>query len=206
MRPIPILTAILVTLFLYYVVVERDTLLALAAAGPDAQTEVSEAPETDVKDESSTKPLRVVALKSKAQTIASAVVLRGQTEADRQVDVRAETSAQVISEPLDRGSMVEAGEVLCRLDPGTREAALAEAKARLLEARAKKPETEARVDEAKAKLEEALINNNAATKLAEGGFASETRVASTEASVRSAQASVAAAQSGLQSTQAGIES
>ncbi|MCW8843560.1 MAG: efflux RND transporter periplasmic adaptor subunit, partial [Rhodobacteraceae bacterium] len=71
---------------------------------------------------------------------------------------------------------------------------------------AKKPETEARLEEARARLDEAMINFTAATKLAEGGFASETRVASAQAAVRSAQAGVAAAQSGLQSTQAGIES
>ncbi len=204
MRPIPILTAILVTLFLYYVVVERDTLLALAAANPDAQSESSESPLAEDEDDSTL--LRVVALKSEAKTISSAVVLRGQTEAARQVDVRAETSAQVISEPLARGSAVEAGDVLCRLDPGTREASLAEAKARLLEARARKPEAEARLDEAESWLDEAMINFNAATKLAEDGFASETRVASTQAAVRSAEAAVAAAQSGLQSTEAGVES
>ena len=204
MRPIPILTAILVTLFLYYIVVERDTLLAFAAATPDAPEE-SAAP-SGAEDQDKPDLLRVVALKSEATAIASAVVLRGQTEADRQVDVRAETSAQVISEPLSRGSTVEAGDVLCRLDPGTREAALAEAKARLLEARARRPESEARLDEAQSRLDEAMINFNAATKLAEGGFASETRVASAQAAVRSAQAGVAAAQSGLQSTQAGIES
>ena len=51
-----------------------------------------------------------------------------------------------------------------------------------------------------------MINFNAATKLAEDGFASETRVASTQAAVRSAEAAVAAAQSGLQSTEAGVES
>ncbi|MCW9041947.1 MAG: efflux RND transporter periplasmic adaptor subunit [Pseudopelagicola sp.] len=201
MRPIPILTAILVTLFLYYVVVERETLLAFAAATPDEQSATP-----DIDQETAASLLRVVALKSEATSIASAVVLRGQTEADRQVDVRAQTSAQVISDPLSRGSVVDAGDVLCRLDPGTREAVLAEAKARLLEARAKKPETEARLEEALARLDEAMINFNAATKLAEGGFASETRVASAQAAVRSAQAGVAAAQSGLQSTQAGIES
>jgi multidrug efflux system membrane fusion protein len=83
---------------------------------------------------------------------------------------------------------------------------MAEAKARLLEARARQPETQARLDEARARLDEANINYNAAVKLSEGGFASETRVASTQAAVRSAEASVEAAKSGLQSTEAGIES
>ena len=175
MRPISVLTAILVTLFLYYIVVERDTLLALAAATPSEHSDVS-APQgaaqaTDSEDDTANL-LRVVALHSKARTIASAVILRGQTEADRQVDVRAETSARVISEPLSRGSTVKAGDVLCRLDPGTRQATL---------------------DEAKARLNEASININAATKLAKGGFASEARVASAQAGIQSAEAAVALA-------------
>lgn len=175
MRPISVLTAILVTLFLYYIVVERDTLLALAAATPSEHSDVS-APQgaaqaTDSEDDTANL-LRVVALHSKARTIASAVILRGQTEADRQVDVRAETSARVISEPLSRGSTVKAGDVLCRLDLGTRQATL---------------------DEAKARLNEASININAATKLAKGGFASEARVASAQAGIQSAEAAVALA-------------
>ena len=175
MRPISVLTAILVTLFLYYIVVERDTLLALAAATPSEQSDTAEAQgaaqATDSEDDTANL-LRVVALHSKARTIASAVILRGQTEADRQVDVRAETSARVISEPLSRGSTVKAGDVLCRLDPGTRQATL---------------------DEAKARLNEASININAATKLAKGGFASEARVASAQAGIQSAEAAVALA-------------
>ncbi|WP_372887466.1 efflux RND transporter periplasmic adaptor subunit, partial [Shimia sp.] len=47
---------------------------------------------------------------------------------------------------------------------------------------------------------------NAAEKLSEGGFASETRVASAQAAVRAAEAGVQSARSGLQSTEAGIRS
>jgi len=68
------------------------------------------------------------------------------------------------------------------------------------------PETQARLDEALARLDEAKINDNAAAKLSEGGFASETRVASAQAAVRAAEAAVASAKSGLQSTGAGIQS
>jgi multidrug efflux system membrane fusion protein len=62
------------------------------------------------------------------------------------------------------------------------------------------------VIEAEARLQEALINDRAAEKLSQGGFASESRVASATAATQTARAGVAAAQSGLQSTLAGIQS
>ncbi|SMP35244.1 efflux RND transporter periplasmic adaptor subunit [Shimia sagamensis] len=210
MRLIPVLTALLVAAVLYFVVVERDRLAAFAGNGAaeevsEENADVAAETETDETPETS-KLIRVVAVRSEARTIDSAVVLRGETEADREVEVRAETSGLVITEPLRRGSSVSAGQELCRLDVGTSTAVLAEAKARLLEARARIPSAQASVAEAEARLEEAKINDNAARKLSEGGFASSTRVASTAAGVRAAEASIQAATSGLESTQAGIES
>lgn len=206
MRIVPIITAVLVTVFLFFIVVKRDDLMSFASAeAVEPATTEAVAAETPKESPAQNAAVRVVAVKSVSSPIGSAVVLRGQTEADRQVEVRAETSARIVSEPLPRGSSVEQGQMLCELDTGTRQATLAEAKARLLEAKARVPETEARLDEAKARLEEAQINNNAAKKLSEGGFASETRVASTQASVRSAEAGIQSAISGVQSTEAGIE-
>ncbi|WP_282158018.1 efflux RND transporter periplasmic adaptor subunit [Shimia thalassica] len=204
MRIVPLITAVLVSVLLYFIVFERDR---LTSQTPETAEDVAVTEASEAEDASETDTfVRVVAVHSKARVIDSAVVLRGQTEADRQVDVRAETSAQVMSAPLRKGTMVEEGQIMCELDPGTRQASLAEAEARLAEAQARVPETQARLHEAIARLEEARINSNAAIKLIEGGFASETRVASAEASVRAAEASVQAAKSGLQSTQAGIQS
>ncbi|MCR9127243.1 MAG: efflux RND transporter periplasmic adaptor subunit [Rhodobacteraceae bacterium] len=152
------------------------------------------------------KLVRVVVRRSVAQEIDNAVVLRGQTQADRQVEVRSETTARVVSAPLRKGSFVETGDVLCRLDPGTREATLNEAQARLREARARVPEAEARLQEAHARVEEARINDNAARKLSQGGFASETRVAASQAAMRAAEASVESARTGLETAQSGIQS
>ncbi|MEC8195960.1 MAG: efflux RND transporter periplasmic adaptor subunit, partial [Pseudomonadota bacterium] len=181
MRLIPVLTAVCVSAFLYFVVVERDRLAAFAGNGaPEATPVETTEVETQTQTVSASTPssaIGVVAIKSEARTIDSAVVLRGETEADRQVEVRAETSGLVISEPLRRGTHVSAGQELCRLDVGTSAAVLAEAKARLLEAEARIPSAQAAVAEAEARLEEAKINDNAARKLSEGGFASSTRVA-----------------------------
>lgn len=208
MRPIPLITAILVTAFLYYIVVERDTLLAFASADAAAaeavQTTGAEGVELAQGD--AAPAVGVIAIHSTASQIDSAVVLRGETRAARSVEVRAETSARVISEPLRKGASVDQGAVLCQLELGTREASLTEANARLEEAQAKVPEAQARLVEATARLSEARLNQNAANKLSEGGYASETRVASAEASVQAALAAVQSAQSGLRSANAGIES
>ena len=204
MKLIPLITAILVTGFLYFLVFEREELIAFAqTSGTEA---ADDAPETSEEAAGLAKIIRVFALKSEARQIDSAVIMRGETEAARSVEVRAQTSGQVVSEPLRKGSYVTADQMLCQIDVGTREASLAEANARLAEARARVPEAQARLDEAMARLDEAKINDNAASKLSEGGFASETRVASAQAAVRAAEAAVAAAKSGLQSTGAGIQS
>ena len=212
MRLIPFITAIIVAVAMYGLVLERDRLLAFARSTPDtAQAEESEtAPSEDtgnmvVADAAQPAAIGVVVLQSTAQTVDSAVVLRGQTKANRQVNVQAETSAIVISEPMRKGASVTKGDVLCKLDPGTRQASLAEARARLNEAQSRVPEAQAKLAEAEAKLAEAKVNYNAANKLIEGGHATETRLKSTEASVRAAEASVASATSGLDATQSGIE-
>ncbi|MBS9718563.1 efflux RND transporter periplasmic adaptor subunit [Pseudohalocynthiibacter aestuariivivens] len=170
MRFFSVLTAILVSGFLYALIMERESLLSFASGDPS----VSEAPAGEAEEVPS-EPKRlvsVVALRTMAQTVDQAVLLRGQTEAARQVEVRAETSALVLSEPLRKGAHVEAGQVLCELDPGTRVATLAEAEARRAEAQ---------------------INFTAAAKLAEDGFASETRAAAARAALQAAEAGVEAA-------------
>ncbi|MFA3917770.1 efflux RND transporter periplasmic adaptor subunit [Ruegeria hyattellae] len=208
MRLIPIVTAILVTIALYLLVFERDAFLAFAKGDAAAQTtaESVEAEGTDATPKDDTASLiGVVAMQSTAREIDSAVVLRGQTKAIRQVAVLAETTSTVVSEPLRKGAFVKAGDLLCELDVGTRQADLLEVRARQSEAKSRVPESQARLDEAKARLEEALINNNAAQRLSEGGYASETRRISTEAGVRTAEAGIKTAESGLEATRAGIE-
>ena len=205
MKLIPLITAILVTGFLYLLVFEREELMAFAQSRTSDTDQDGDASVAQDDDQDETA-IRVFAVKSQARMIDSAVILRGQTEAARSVEVRAQTSGQVTSEPLRKGNYVTTDQLLCQIDVGTREASLAEANARLAEARARVPEAQARLDEAMARLDEAKINDNAASKLSQGGFASETRVASAQASVRAAEAAVASAKSGLESTGAGIQS
>ncbi|MDF1718746.1 MAG: efflux RND transporter periplasmic adaptor subunit [Antarcticimicrobium sp.] len=213
MRLIPFLTAILVTVTLYLAVFERDRLLAFArGATIEEAAQASEAAGATAGETGSAetalaegKAVGVVVMRSQARTIDSAVLLRGETRAVRQVEVRAETSGAVISEPLRKGAFIARGDVLCELDPGTRQATLAQARAALAEARARVPEAKARLEEAKAVLEEAQINYRAASKLNEGGYTAETTLLARAAGVRGAEAAIASAEAGVEATQSGIE-
>ncbi|MBE1296039.1 efflux RND transporter periplasmic adaptor subunit [Phycobacter azelaicus] len=210
MRLIPLLTAIAVAAGLYFLVFERDDLLAFARGETAEDTAAATASDAPTNPEStaqlaSQNRIGVVALRSEARPLDSAVILRGQTQAARQVEVLAETTSTVISEPLRKGAQVKAGDLLCELDPGTRQATYHEAKARLIEARSRVPEAEARLVEAQARLRESQINLVAAQKLSEGGYASETRLAAAEATERSAVAGVETAKGGLEAARAGIE-
>jgi multidrug efflux system membrane fusion protein len=218
MRIFPIITATLVMAFLYSLVFERDRIRDFAYGDRNAllaervaDSGAGSAPET-IASNDIVRIVSVVAMKSQAQDVVSAVLVRGRTEAARQVDVRAETSGLVISEPLRKGAHIQTGQTLCQLDPGTRQISLASARAGLAEALARVPEAEARLPEAlarlaeaEARLVEAAINLRAAKRLSEDGFASETRVASAEASHESAMAAVQAAKSGVAGSNSGVQ-
>ena len=161
MRIFPLLTALAVTIALYLVIMERATLLSFAGVLADEAAEEAAAPEAPL--------VRVMAQRSRAQPMTSPVVLRGRTEARRQVEIRAETTGLVVSEPLRRGASISAGDPLCEIAPGVRKAAL---------------------DEARARLSEAEINFRAASGLSERGFATDVRLANARAALQSAQAGV----------------
>ena len=210
MRVFSIITAIIVMAALYLLVFERQNIIAFATGGTEA-SESEMAPKTTTApveaeaEDVAEGAVSVVALKSKATQVDNAVLVRGRTEAARQVDVRAETTGLVISNPLRKGASVEAGQLMCVLDPGTREISLQEAQARLQEAKARLPESQARLGEANARLKEAEINETAAARLGEDGFASTTRVAQAQAAAEAARAGIESAKSGVESAAAGVQ-
>lgn len=220
MRPIPVLTAIVVCVSLYLLVMQRDALFAFATDGTvpsleqlsdpgAAQAQAADATAAATAapaPENGEKPVAVIARRSEARVIDSAVILRGETRAVRQVEVRAETGGQVISDPLRKGNFVEKGQILCEIDPGTRPSTLAEAQARLAEAHTRAPEARARLAQAEAQLREAQLNQTAAARLSQDGFASQTRLAATEAQVSSAEAAVESARAGLEAASSGVQS
>jgi len=152
-----------------------------------------------------TGKIGVVALRSRAQTVDSAVILRGETQALRDVEVRAETTATVVSEPLRKGAFVKKGDVLCQLDEATRIEDVEQARAALVQAKAAEPEARALLAQAEATHEQAHIDLNAAEQLNKDGYTSTSTLAARRASKRSAEASIAAAQSGLEAAKAGVQ-
>ncbi len=181
MRIIPLLTAICVAIALYVVIMQRDALVAFADGEGSVSIATEDAKPSAISfgensNNAEAPAVSVVTVTSVAQDIESGIVLRGRTEAARNVIARAETSGLVISEPLRKGATVNEGDVLCRLDTGTRETQLTEAKARLAEAEA---------------------NNRAAASLSEKGYTSETAAIARVAQLESAMAAVEQAQKEL---------
>lgn len=107
------------------------------------------------------------------------VVLRGRTENKRTVEVRAETAGRIVERPVERGSEVQTGDLLCRIRTEDREVALAEAQAALAQAR---------------------IEHEASLRLKEQGFQSETAIAQAKARLAAAEAQVARSELDLERT------
>lgn len=107
------------------------------------------------------------------------VVLRGRTENKRTVEVKAETAGRVVERPVDRGSEVAAGDLLCRIAIEDREAQLAEARAAL---------------------EQAQIEYEGSLRLKQQGFQSETAIAQAKARLAAAEAAVASRELDIERT------
>ena len=128
----------------------------------------------DLKDESSAAaedrtPTKVRARISQAQSYTASVMVRGRTQNKRNVDVRAETQGRVEARPIEKGSRVAAGDLLCRLAVEDRKASLAEAREGFNQAR---------------------IDYDGAQRLKQKGFQAESDIARARARLASAQASV----------------
>jgi multidrug efflux system membrane fusion protein len=112
-------------------------------------------------------PTRVRARVVHATPQVREVVLRGKTENKRTVEVKSEVAGRVIDRPVDRGAVVAAGDLLCRLSLDDRMAALGEARAAL---------------------EQATIEYEGSLRLKERGFQSETAIAQAKARLAAAEA------------------
>ena len=88
-------------------------------------------PEIKEKKINKQKAVSVLVQKSKEQEVTNGILLRGQTEAFKSVQVKAETSGSVISQPIRKGTFVKNGELLCELEVGTKSDVLSEAKVAL---------------------------------------------------------------------------
>ena len=92
MRLFPILAAIVVSAIVYGFVFQREAVLAMLAPAPENADETAEV-EPKTPPAESPNRVGVIAVHSTAQSVNNAIVLRGQTEAFRQVDLRARSSS-----------------------------------------------------------------------------------------------------------------
>jgi multidrug efflux system membrane fusion protein len=115
-----------------------------------------------------------------AKPMAIEVPLRGQTKAKSSVTAAAETTGVVASVAVSKGQTVKAGDLLCTLDQGTRQAALEQAQAGLAQA-------------------QQAYDTNAA--LVKKGVTASNTTAAAEASLKAAQAAVDQAQAELDRTE-----
>jgi multidrug efflux system membrane fusion protein len=95
------------------------------------------------------------------------IQLQGRTEADRHVNLAAETAGAIAKLPVDKGARVKKGDIVCQIDVGARSAQLEEARA-LQDARS--------------------IEYQAAKKLFEKGHTSKSQVAAAKAAFDAARA------------------
>ena len=114
-------------------------------------------------------PPSVVTRTIRAQTHASTITLFGRSETTREVMLKARTAGSVVSAPIKEGTRVTRGTIVCRQDVNARQAVL---------------------DQARAQLRSREVDFEAARKLVERGFGSETQALSAQSALDAAKASV----------------
>ncbi len=107
------------------------------------------------------------------------LLVRGRTEADKVVSVRAETAGTLEKRFVSKGDRVKTGDLVCQLDRGVRQAAVARATAAL---------------------DQAIFDHDGAVELREKGYTSETRVKALKAQMDGATATLAEAERELSYT------
>lgn len=145
--------------------------MSLAIAGWLASGELmsSTTPAEEPVEEKTTSLFRVEVQTMTAGTRQPELIIRGRTEALRNVEVRARTAGIVEEIARNEGDPVKSGDLLCRLDMGAKTAKLAEEKAKL----------------ASTKLELDVAN-----KLLKQQFAARTKQAAEQANYDAAKAAV----------------
>ncbi|MEJ8572889.1 efflux RND transporter periplasmic adaptor subunit [Microbaculum marinum] len=123
--------------------------------------------DADASDDS--KPFRVRVRTLSAIDRTAELKIRGRTEADQRVELRAQTAGLVERIDAQKGASVKAGEVICKLEAGSRDAHLLRAQAGV---------------------EQAQLDYDGASQLSEKGYAAESRVRATKAALDAARATL----------------
>ena len=131
-------------------------------------TELALAAETEVVEQAAQATQNRVRVElTQAEPRPQSVLLRGRTEAKRNVQVTAEISGQIVNRSVERGQQVRRGQLLCEI--ATDDRAMA-------------------VEEAQAALEQAEIENEGSLELAARGLLSEVAIAASAARREAAEA------------------
>ena len=176
MRLISIFVAALVACSLYFLIVDRKSLIDfLKRINSDESEDIISISEDKVPTNiiSNSELPFVIVKTSLATETENILILRGRTQAIRKVEVRAEVNGGVISEPRLKGSRIKKNETLCEIAAGTRYVTLNEAKIRLLEAEKK---------------------SNVVQSLGEKGYSTETNKLTQKTILEAAKASLARAE------------
>ena len=118
--------------------------------------------------------------KMTAQPRAEQLIIRGRTEADNIVDLSAQTSGLVEEIAVERGQKVKEGDLICRLEIGSRTA---------------------RISQAEAQLAQAEADFEANTKLNKSGYVADSRIRLLKAQKDAAEAALKEAKLDLERTE-----
>ncbi len=132
-----------------------------------AEEQVAKKPPADLSVANS--PAKVRVRTQEAVPRRTSTLLRGDTQAERSVDIKSEARGRVIEVAVEKGSRVKAGDVILKVAPSYRPA---------------------RLQKAQALLKHKLIEYEAAEKLAQKGFRAETNLMAAKAEVEAAEAEV----------------
>ncbi len=149
--------------------------------GGEGEGQPQEAKEADASAEPNESAAPAVQVRTVvAEARARQLSLFGRTEADRRVEVRAETGGRVVKKVVDKGQRVKAGDIIVRLSMDDREA---------------------RLKQAKAAVEHRRVAYRASLSLAKSGFVADIKKAEDQASLESARAELAAIELDIQRTE-----
>ena len=137
------------------------------------------------------KPQDVRTVVYTAQAMHIEVPLRGRTQAKSVVTAVAETAGTVETVHVSKGERVEAGELLCTLDQGTRAAAVSQAEAGLAQAQVALQQAQADVETNSSLRDRGLAPANTATQLQVALSGAQAQVRAAEAALDNAKAELA---------------
>lgn len=148
--------------------------IAWLASGWLGKAEAQVAPSLAKQNKKSEQARQDSATRVRAEMISASpqtgsVLIRGRSEANRIVNVKAETSGRIIALPLARGAVVEPGDALCQLAEENRKA---------------------KVEEAVALVHQATLEYEGAYELSLTGLQSEASLAAAKARLASEQANL----------------